>query len=87
MDTTTSDGSDSPRFTATWSGISLRVFGKRLVLHPNVHGILAVSSLFLAAFLAGEMWLGHLSALVFAEVMHFLGWAWLELPEFIALSE
>lgn len=61
--------------------VDLTVFGKELVFHPNVHAILVFSALALALYLTKQLVFGgHMSAVVAAEILHFLGWVWVETP-------
>lgn len=66
--------------------LEIRMGPRDIILHPNIHLILAVSSVCLIGFLAFELLHAHASIIVIMEILHFFGWAWVEFPEVIEIA-
>ena len=69
--------------------IDLIVLGHRIQFVPNVHAVLAFSAMFVAAAIIYSEMIAHGRAtpLELAEVAHFAGWIYLEIPEAIVIEE
>lgn len=90
-DDRTKQGTESNKRSRRWRPIfeiDIVVFSHRIRLQPNVHAILAFSALFVAGALIYSEILAHGEAtpLHIAEVAHFAGWVYLELPEALAIE-
>jgi hypothetical protein len=68
--------------------IDIVAFGHKIQFVPNVHSVLAFSAIFVAAALIYSEVISHGEAtpLLFAEVAHFAGWVYLELPETLVIE-
>lgn len=69
--------------------IDVVIWKHRLIMVPNVHAILAFSALVLMGILVYTEIVTHgeATALIIAEIFHFAGWAYLELPEALMIEE
>lgn len=78
------DSGENPLFE-----IDLVVWKHRIIIVPNVHAILALSAIMLMGILIYSEIVSHgeATALIIAEILHFAGWAYLELPEALMIEE
>ncbi|SHH66171.1 hypothetical protein [Halobaculum gomorrense] len=69
--------------------VDIVIGSHRIILVPNVHAILAVSAILLMGILIYSEIVAHGEAtpLIVAEILHFAGWAYLELPEAMMIEE
>lgn len=79
-------GADLSRIKRTGLAVDIEAGGYRLSIHPNVHAVLGLSSLILVLYLTAAVLGHHASWVVIVEILHFMGWAWQEIPEMIELA-
>jgi hypothetical protein len=67
---------------------SVHVYGTSVHFFPNVHAILSLSALIVVVVLIYSKMLTHGEAtpLLMAEIAHFCGWIYLELPEALLIE-